>query len=87
MFIVDTLSDEQLEQLLADVLPILHAINDGKVESSRKKDFQKTTTRRDLMFNAGMERFSEDQHSFVLAKLMSEFQHEKKIDENFVFLV
>ena len=84
----DTLSDEQLEQLVVDVFPILHGILHGKVESSRKNNFATGKTRRDLMSNVGLEKFTEEQHSFVLSLLVSSFKSEQKeIDENFLYVV
>ena len=89
MFLVNTLSDEELRPLVVEILPILQDIRSGKRDSERKRDFETCgRTRRDLMFNAGMERFTEDQHHLVLSMLMKEFEPEKKkIDENFLFLV
>ena len=88
MFIVDTLPDEQLRQLVIDVFPILGGICNGEIETTRKNDFARGKSRRNLMFNAGVEKFTEDQHSFVLSVLLSSFKSEETtVDENFIFLV
>ena len=85
---MNNLSDEELQPLVVDTIPILHDLGNGMVYSQRYVDFQSSPSRRDLMFNAGMERFTEDQHHLVLSVLLKEFEPEKKkIDANFLFLV
>ena len=88
MFLVNTLSDEELWRLVEEIIPLLHDIRSGKIFSERFQDFQSGPSRRDLMFNAGMEWFTEEQHHQVLSILMKEFEpQKKKIDEDLMFLV
>ena len=88
MFLVDSLSNEELRKLVVDVFPLLNEISMNKVECQRKRDYGRRATRKDMMFNVGMEKFSDDQHMFILSCLMTEFiSRGRSLDQDFVFLV
>ena len=88
MFLVDSLTDEELRERVVELFPLLNDICANKVQSERRQDYGKRQTRKDMMFNVGMEKFTEEQHSFILSCLITEFiLSGKDISRDFLFLV
>ena len=77
MFLVDSLSDEGLRQLVVQVFPNVQ---------SHKRDYGRCQSRKH-MFNVGSE-VQEEQHSIILLCLMTEFiLSGKNVNQDFLLLV